>query len=132
MKRFLTLSLALVFFGALLLTLQRKLIFAPKVSRFADVFTNPDGSACKMPCMFGIRLNETKFEDAVSLLKQHPLTEGIGNPELALSDRPTFRFMISACITIGLDTDEHNTVTHVTLEGHGSSSEPKCPFDVRR
>jgi hypothetical protein len=48
-------------------------------SQFAMVFTNPDGSPCKMPCMFGIKPGETKYEDAVKLLREHPITRSLTN-----------------------------------------------------
>src|SRR5260221_9359246 len=43
-------------------------------SSAAVLFTNPDGSPCKLPCLFGIRPGETTVEEALRLLKTHPLT----------------------------------------------------------
>src|SRR5262249_11028164 len=40
------------------------------------IFTNPDGSACQQPCLFGIRPGTTTYDQAVVLLKTHPLTRG--------------------------------------------------------
>src|SRR5262249_44610444 len=43
-------------------------------STFALLFTNPDGSPCSQPCLFGIRPGVTTYDEAVRLLKAHPLT----------------------------------------------------------
>src|SRR5260221_2458504 len=40
----------------------------------AMLFTNPDGSPCKLPCLFGVRPGETTVEEALRLLVAHPLT----------------------------------------------------------
>jgi hypothetical protein len=40
----------------------------------AQIVTNPDGSQCKSPCVFGIQNGRTATEQAVNLLKAHPLT----------------------------------------------------------
>jgi hypothetical protein len=36
-------------------------------------FTNPDGSPCVMPCLFGIRPGVTPFQDVEKLLTVHPV-----------------------------------------------------------
>src|SRR5215831_14610393 len=36
------------------------------------VFTNPDGSPCQMPCLFGIRPNITRLEDLLQIEATHP------------------------------------------------------------
>jgi hypothetical protein len=43
-------------------------------SHLAMLFTNPDGTPCKRPCLFGIRPGETPYEPAIRLLQTHPLT----------------------------------------------------------
>ncbi|MEQ8672785.1 MAG: hypothetical protein RLP44_26900 [Aggregatilineales bacterium] len=40
-------------------------------------FTNPDGSRCEMPCLLGIRAGETTFEEAITLVQNHPLTHNL-------------------------------------------------------
>ena len=37
------------------------------------LFTNPDGTPCKRPCLFGIEPGKTTREEAVALLKAHPI-----------------------------------------------------------
>jgi len=43
-------------------------------SRFAMLFTNPDGTPCRHPCLFGVRPGETLYENAIKLLQMHPFT----------------------------------------------------------
>src|SRR5258708_35532572 len=37
------------------------------------LFTNRNGTFCELPCLFGLRPDETRFSDALALLKAHPL-----------------------------------------------------------
>src|SRR5439155_3180845 len=53
-------------------------------SPVAALFTNADGTHCQLPCLFGIRPNDTRFNDALALLKAHPF---LGIP---LTYRETF------------------------------------------
>jgi len=46
----------------------------PAPSLFAVIFTNPDGSPCEMPCMFGVRPGKMTGEQAINILKTHPAT----------------------------------------------------------
>src|SRR5690349_11671995 len=41
----------------------------------AAIFTNPDGSACELPCLFGVNAHQAR--QAVALLVQHPLTRDL-------------------------------------------------------
>jgi hypothetical protein len=43
---------------------------------FAAIFSNPDGSPCEQPCMFGVRPGKMSESEAVAILKAHPLTRG--------------------------------------------------------
>jgi hypothetical protein len=43
-------------------------------SALAVLFTNPDGTVCVSPCLFGVRPGETHASEAIALLEQHPLT----------------------------------------------------------
>jgi len=38
------------------------------------LFTNPDGTPCQRPCLFGVRPGETSYQTAIKLLQQHPFT----------------------------------------------------------
>ncbi|SRR5258708_4643287 len=38
------------------------------------LFTNPDGSACSMPCLFGVRPDTMTVDQALAVLAAHPLT----------------------------------------------------------
>lgn len=41
-------------------------------SPFATLFTDPSGTLCRPPCIFGIRPGETPFDDGIKILKSHP------------------------------------------------------------
>ena len=41
---------------------------------FSALFTYPDGSLCESPCLLGVRPGHTSHEDAIALLRSHPLT----------------------------------------------------------
>src|SRR5436853_7799482 len=47
------------------------------------LFTNPDGSPCERPCLFGVEIGKTKLDQVQRLLDKHPLmitkiAKGIG------------------------------------------------------
>jgi hypothetical protein len=59
------------------------LVFAARLTGRAQplpllpLITNPDGSACRLPCLFGIRPGETTTVEAVRILSRHPLTRNL-------------------------------------------------------
>jgi hypothetical protein len=46
------------------------------------IFTNPDGTPCDRPCLFGVQPGLTSFDRAVELLRAHPFTASF-EPNLA-------------------------------------------------
>ncbi len=46
----------------------------------ALLFTNPNGSPCQRPCLFGIRPGYTTFEESEALLNAHPITHTRNKP----------------------------------------------------
>lgn len=44
---------------------------------FALLFTQPDGTPCPRPCLFGARAGETSYQAALNLLNRHPLTRDL-------------------------------------------------------
>jgi hypothetical protein len=83
--------------STLMLTLAIAILLArlvgsvrPKPALFSMLFTNPDGSPCERPCMFGVRPGKMTTEKAVEILKQHPITRGMtfrqGSSETAFLD----------------------------------------------
>src|SRR5436190_24167966 len=40
----------------------------------AVLFTNPDGSPCQMPCLFGVRPGKMTLDEGLRILDQHPQT----------------------------------------------------------
>jgi hypothetical protein len=49
-------------------------IFWVHVNPVNAFFSNPDGTSCKHPCLLGVRPGETSYEEALALLRSHPLT----------------------------------------------------------
>jgi len=43
----------------------------------AVLFTNPDGSPCQMPCLFGVRPGEMTVDEGLQVLDKHPLTHNM-------------------------------------------------------
>src|SRR5258706_6456660 len=41
------------------------------------LFSNPDGTPCELPCLFGVRPEKTRFDDALAILQSHPM---LGTP----------------------------------------------------
>jgi hypothetical protein len=44
---------------------------------FLDLFTNPDGTPCERPCLFGIRPGKMTIEVAKSMIRQHWLLSNV-------------------------------------------------------
>src|SRR5215471_5045053 len=53
----------------------------------AVLFTNPDGSPCQMPCLFGVRPGVTTLDEGLRILDKHPLTH---KTELYVSSKDRF------------------------------------------
>jgi hypothetical protein len=66
-----------------LIVILAALVFAARVAGRTQplptlpLITNPDGSPCKLPCLFGIRPGETTTGEAVRILARHPLTRNL-------------------------------------------------------
>jgi hypothetical protein len=76
MFRILRLTLALV--GSLIvLVLTVRLIGNAQPSPLALLFTNADGTPCQQPCLLGVQPGKLSTEQAISLLKKHPLMRGV-------------------------------------------------------
>jgi hypothetical protein len=43
----------------------------------AVLFTNPDGSACKIPCLLGVRTGGMTIGESLQVLEAHPLTRNM-------------------------------------------------------
>lgn len=68
------------------------------LSDFARLFmTNPNGSLCKPPCLFGIRPGDTTYRNGIARMQAHPIARYFVPPMKALmpgwSGR-NFRFVI--------------------------------------
>jgi hypothetical protein len=49
----------------------------------AILFTNPNGTPCPRPCLFGVQPGVTSFSDAVAMVRAHPFTRALGRDELS-------------------------------------------------
>ncbi len=56
----------------------------------AALFTNPDGTPCQRPCLFGIRPGQTTLDEAVALLRVHPLTQSLKRVSFGFADTVHF------------------------------------------
>src|SRR5258708_14956239 len=65
-----TLLILMIFFASVLIVMRT--IGGMRPTELATVFTNPDGSVCQRPCLFGIRPGQTTVKEAVVLLKSNP------------------------------------------------------------
>ncbi len=70
--RFYRLALALLLLVISLLIVVR-LLGARNSSPLASLFTNPDSSPCKLPCLFGVRVGEMTVDNAIKLIETHPV-----------------------------------------------------------
>src|SRR5258708_39728876 len=74
--RFIRIALALtIIFSGTILT--SRFVGASQANPIAVLFTNPDGSPCQMPCLFGVRPGEMTVEEGLEVLDKHPLTHGM-------------------------------------------------------
>ncbi len=80
---------------------------------FGGLFTNPDGTPCQPPCLFGVRPGETRIEDALRLLHEHPLTTDlqVQSPPGAANIQ-----LVGDGVCLGLNRTAGGEVTLVFLE----------------
>jgi len=53
------------------------LLGAGHTEAIALLFTNPNGSLCTMPCLFGVRPDDMTMDQALQILMTHPLTNNM-------------------------------------------------------
>src|SRR5258708_4097760 len=76
MSRFLRATLVL-FVGIAAATFAAQKLGGIRPSPLVLLFTNPDGTRCEMPCLFGIRPGSTSRTEAVALFTAHPFTRNV-------------------------------------------------------
>jgi hypothetical protein len=93
-------------------TAAARLIGGMRPSPLAVLATNPDGTACETPCIFGIRPGETNLERAITLLASHPLTRDFS----VMYQKPfTIRGEPYDDILVQVDTNSAGLVEMVSL-----------------
>jgi hypothetical protein len=103
MIRLLARSSALMITFAVAILLARLVGSArPKPALFSMLFTNPDGSPCEMPWMFGVRPGKMTIDEALRILKQEPFTRAMDQSKSGSE----FLFRGQGCtVSIGKDGD---------------------------
>lgn len=80
---------------------------------FAALFTNPDGSLCKMPCVLGLRLKETTKAEVLRLLATHSSTK-----QSRLSDLGRYvRLNGDLSVTVWFSDDQTVSTIDLTFTG---------------
>ena len=69
----------------------------------AVLFTNPDGSPCQMPCLFGVRPGVMTLDEGLRVLDQHPLTRAM---QAKASGRSVFLYGAEAWINLAFTEDK--------------------------
>src|SRR5215813_5145145 len=101
-------------------TVTTRLIGGLWSSPLEVLFTDPDGSPCERPCMFGLRPGKTKFRPLPFLLR-HPLLEGFlyGSEKVLIGP-------VGKAITISIDfyPGSNSIVRSISLEGYHTTGSP--------
>jgi hypothetical protein len=92
MLRFLYGLVFRVFVVCALLVSAAKLTGPLRHDPMMPLFTNPDGSRCPMACLFGIRPGDTTFQEAVTLIQTHPMTDNLQLLQDDFTGTPTDQF----------------------------------------
>ncbi|MCC7447086.1 MAG: hypothetical protein IT324_06700, partial [Anaerolineae bacterium] len=74
----------------------------PPQPMLAVLFTNPDGSPCERPCLFGVRPGKMTRAEAEAVLKAHP---AIRNLRFQLGNGNTFTYLVGDTTTVALRYD---------------------------
>lgn len=76
----------------------------------ALLFTNPDGSACQMPCLFGVRPGEMSVTESIRILNRHVLSQ-----PMSISYGNNKVIFVSKVAYLSLTFDRDKVVNSVTL-----------------
>src|SRR5579859_3584776 len=88
----------------------------------AVLFTNPDGSACQMPCLFGVRPGKMSVDESVRILNHNVLLQPM---DIHYSSERVFFLSKNAYLSLSFDND--NVVKSVTLYSNSLGSEVADP-----
>ena len=88
----------------------------------AVLFTNPDGSPCQMPCLFGVRPGEMTVDEGLQVLGKHPLTQGMTtrNSELGI-------VVYSRDAWINFAVGNHQLIAAINLAYHAGMNGSTTP-----
>jgi hypothetical protein len=137
MMRLLRLSLLLVGGFALLITSIR-LLGSLQPNPVAALFTNPDGSSCPLPCLFGANPDEMTVDQALDVLRAHPLLRNMRVSRLMLAaDNAEFVVELQAKeLVVAIEnnvpyTGDQRTIHAIVLRAAGNPSAPAAPPELR-
>src|SRR5258708_37549648 len=74
MRRLARFTLFLLWLTAIALLVLGQMSIHPKSTQALRkaIFTNPDGSSCEKPCLFGVIPGQTTVEEGTTILQAHP------------------------------------------------------------
>src|SRR6266851_6376817 len=103
----LALALTIIFFGTILTS---RFVGATQANPIAVLFTNPDGSPCQMPCLFGVRPGVATLDEGLQILHKHLLTHG-----MEVQPSKDGVVLYSADSWIDLTLTQHKTIITMVL-----------------
>ncbi len=121
MAYFLKLTTALVLLFAVLIT-ALCVIGTTRMNPVTVFFTNPDGSPCKMPCLFGVRPGEMTANEAIKMLRTHPFTRKLDIEGNIDAQNPTVNG------DVVLDVDPKNSYRYTIAITTAVLQRAKIPF----
>ena len=92
MIRILVLTLILIFITSMAIAASYLVGSTYPSPKLAAIFTNPDGSLCEMPCMFGIRPNVTRTTELLQIMRNHPIFLPLVRKESSAASGTEFQF----------------------------------------
>jgi len=110
MRRFFRLVLISVGSFTLIILIGR-LVGSANPVPLAILLTNPDGSACQRPCLFGIRPGVTTMDQAMGLLRAHPFIQAAAGQEYT-----GMGLFGGGPIVVSITPDKDGTVGQINIE----------------
>lgn len=92
-----------------------RFVGSTQTSALAALFTNPDGTACELPCLFGVRPGQTRAAEAIALLELHPLTR-----HFAITGRDPYRIQGEGdrIVMVSFNQSTDGLVADITLAAY--------------
>lgn len=120
MPRIFRLVIALILFFSIFVVIARA-IGVVKLTYIDELFlaaqTNSDGSPCTRPCMFGVQIGVTKYDESLEMLKSHPFIHVVSVKTIdTYSEYPSLEVQLPENILLRIDGNKNELfVTDVVL-----------------